>query len=100
MREGESFARETKWNEAIEKWEAFYNSRTKKVDKAKAANNIAFAYEMLGEMVNAYQWAKEANGLFNESSAPNSIERRRSYIYMNEIERRKGLSNKINMQLD
>jgi hypothetical protein len=48
-------------------------------------------------MVEAFEWAKEANKLFNESTSPNSLERRRSQLYMNEIERRRSNSNRIDL---
>jgi hypothetical protein len=98
MREGEAFAKAAQWQNAIEKWEAFYNSRTGDTNKAKAANNIALAYEMIDNMDKAYEWAIVANNLFVQSTAPNSLERRRSLVYKNEIERRRDASNRLNMQ--
>lgn len=97
MREGEAYARGSEWSNAIEKWERFYNNRSKKIDKAKAAHNIALAYEMLDDMSKAIEWAKVANNLFNESTAPNSLERRRSQLYKNEVERRFNNTNRLNM---
>lgn len=100
MREGATLAKGAEWLKAIEKWLDYYNNTSdrKKEDKAKAANNIALAYEMLGEMEEAYKWATEANNLFVESTASNSLERRRSLLYKNEIERRNNNLNSINMQ--
>lgn len=97
MREGETYAKVADWNNAIIKWESFYNLQSNKTSKAKAASNIALAYEMLDNMVEAFEWAKEANKLFNESTSPNSLERRRSQLYMNEIERRRSNSNRIDL---
>jgi hypothetical protein len=100
MREGAAFAKSAEWLKAIAKWEEHYNnvSDRKKTNKAKVANNIALAYEMLGEMEEAHKWATEANDLFVESTAPNSLERRRSLLYKNEIARRNKTLNSINMQ--
>ena len=97
MREGEAYAKTADWLRAIEKWEAFYNRSSKKVDRAKAANNIALAYEMLDEMQQSYEWATRANELFIESTSPNSLERRRSLLYKDEIARRLNTLNQINM---
>ncbi len=97
MREGEAYAKTADWLRAIEKWEAFYNRSSKKIDRAKAANNIALAYEMLDEMQQSYEWATRANDLFIESTAPNSLERRRSLLYKDEIARRLNTLNQINM---
>ena len=97
MREGETYARGSQWSKAIEKWEAFYNNSSKKIGKAKAANNIALACEMLDDMERALEWAIISNNLFIESTAPNSLERRRSLLYKNEIERRNNHLNRLNM---
>lgn len=98
MREGEAYVREANWAEAIKKWEAYYNGRSNKKDKGKAANNIALAYEMMDNMDEAYKWATVANELFLESMGPGSMESRRSLIYKNELQRRMDNSNRLNMQ--
>jgi hypothetical protein len=98
MREGEAYAKGAEWNSAIERWEAFFNSCNKKIDKAKTACNIAFAYEMMDDMSRALEWATLSNDLFNESTEPNSFERRRSLLYKNEIQRRFNSANRLNME--
>ena len=98
MREGEAFAKKADWFKAIEKWEAFFNNRSNKTDKAKAATNIALAYEMLDNMDKALEWATLANDLFVESTSQNSLERRRSLLYKNEILRRQNTGNSLNME--
>lgn len=98
MREGESFAKSANWIAAIEKWEAFFNSRSNKTEKAKAANNIALAREMMDDMMQALEWANISFELFTQSSAPNSLDRKRSLLYKNELERRVSTSNKLNME--
>lgn len=97
MREGETYAKGAEWHQALNKWESFYNRSSKKVEKAKAANNIALAYEMLDDMSKSYEWATKANELFIESTSLNSLERRRSLLYKNEILRRMNTHNRINM---
>lgn len=100
MREGEVFAKVADWENAIVKWEAFYKSNSNKTSRAKAASNIALAYEMSDDMDKAFEWAKSANELFNESTSPNSLERRRSKLYMNEIERRRSTTKNLDTQID
>lgn len=99
-REAQSFAEQAKWSEAVSKWESFYNSSKKKIDKAKAASNIALGYEMLDDMQTAHEWITRAQELFNESTTTESLERRRVSVYKSEIERRLDVSNKLNMQID
>ncbi|MCE5205878.1 MAG: DUF6340 family protein [Porphyromonadaceae bacterium] len=98
MREGESFVKSANWAAAIEKWEAFYNSRSNKTEKAKAANNLAFAWEMMDDMKQALEWANISFQIFDQSSAPNSLDRRRALLYKKELERRVNTSNKLNME--
>lgn len=98
MREGEAFAKGADWARAIEKWEAFYYSRSNKTEKAKAANNIALALEMMDDMTQALEWAKVAHDLFAQATAPNSLDRRRSLLYKNELDRRVSTSNKLKME--
>lgn len=98
MREGEALAKRAEWQDAIAKWETYYNTRSNKTDKAKAASNIAFAHEMMGNMEEAYTWAVIANDLFTEQSGSNALESRRSLIYKNELNRRCGNGNRIDMQ--
>lgn len=98
MREGAAFAKRAEWSEAIAKWEAYYRTRSNIIDKAKAASNIAFAHEMMGDMEEAYTWAVIANDLFTERAGTNSLESRRSLIYKNELNRRRGNNNRIDMQ--
>lgn len=89
MREGEVYAKAADWENAINKWEAFFNTKSNKTTKAKVASNIALAYEMSDDMERAFEWAKVANELFIESTSPNSLERKRSKLYLNEVERRR-----------
>ena len=99
-RDAESFAEQTKWAEAIAKWENFYNLSKKKIDKAKVASNIALGYEMLDDLQTAHTWITTAQQLFNESTITESLERKRATVYKTEIERRLDISNKLNMQVD
>lgn len=100
VREGEAFAEQARWEEAIAKWESFYQSTKKKVDKAKVASNIAMGYEMLDDIETARDWVLIAEKLFEEGTPSSSIERKRISIYKTEIERRLDNSNKLNMQVD
>ena len=97
-REAETFAQKTQWAEAIEKWQTYYSTQKNDNNKAKVAHNIALSHEMLGDMDKAFEWATIANDLFVKSTANNSLERRRSLLYKNEMERRRSNDNSLNMQ--
>ena len=98
MREGETFAKGAEWARAIEKWESFYQSRSNKTEKAKAANNLALAWEMLDDMTQALEWARISFDLFQQSTPSNSLDRRRSLLYKNELERRASTANRLIME--
>ncbi len=98
MREGTALAKRAKWTEAITKWENLFRTQSNKIDKAKAANNISFAHEMMDNMEEAYTWAVIANDLLTEQSGTNALESRRSLIYKNELNRRRGSSTRIDIQ--
>lgn len=98
MREADLYANDHKWAEAIELWQTSFNVEKKKYNKAKMAHNIAVGYEMLDNMQEALKWATTANELMIDSKSDDSLERRRSLLYKNEIVRRMDTSNKIDMQ--
>lgn len=98
MREGEMFAKNNQWLNAIERWKEFYAKGKNKLNQAKAAHNIALGYEMLDDMDSASEWATIAADLFQQSTTTGSLDRRRSVLFKNEIERRRDTSNKLNMQ--
>jgi hypothetical protein len=94
MREGERFAQGNQWDKALEKWEAAFEN-VRGAAKAKAASNIALAYEMSDNIEKAYEWATTANLLFEKTTSPNSLERRRSALYKTELERRQNNANRL-----
>ena len=96
MREGAAFARGNQWDRALERWESAFHS-LRRADKAKAATNIALAYEVLDDLERAHEWATIAHQLFEEHTSPNSLERRRSLLHKNELQRR---LNNLNRLLD
>lgn len=98
MKEGEVFAEAMKWQKAAEKWEAYYNKENNTLKQAKAASNIALAYEMLGDLEASYKWISTSNSLFEKVTNKNSLERKRALFYQLEIERRKSKDNRIDMQ--
>lgn len=96
MKEADVFARSNKWPEAISKWKAYYDKTKKNLDKAKAASNIAFAYEMLDDLNSALEWITISKQLFDQSTTNNSLDRKRAELYKNEIQRRKDNYDKSN----
>ena len=99
MREGEIFARNNQWEEALDRWSNYYEKERNNQNRARIAHNIAVSYEMLNHIDEAQRWAHTAHELFKESTGPNSLERRRSLLYKNELDRRIALDEKLKEQL-
>lgn len=59
MRDAAVYARENKWNTAVELWAQTYNTEKGK-KKMMAAYNAAVGYEMLDSITTATQWAQKA----------------------------------------
>ncbi len=98
MKEGAAFADVNQWQKALDSWLLFYNSERDKKVKAKAANNIALAYEMIDDLQSAFEWAEIAEKAFRETSAPNSLDLRRAVLLKNEFTRRLDTSNRLNLE--
>lgn len=100
MREGEMYARNNQWEEALAKWNEYYDKEKKKLSRAKVAHNIALSHEMLGDMDAAQTWANLAYDLFEQSTSKTALERRRALVYKNEIKRRIDFADKLEKQLE
>ena len=97
MKEREAFANAMNWQQAAEIWEAYYKQENNKLKQAKAASNIALAYEMLSDLEKSHQWISISYSLFEEVTRYNSLERKRALLYKSEIERRKNNENRLSM---
>ena len=96
MRRGAGFALVNQWDRALERWKVAFHS-LQRAERAKAATNIALAYEVLDDLERAHEWAVIAHQLFEEHTSVNSLERRRSLLHKNELQRR---LNNLNRLLD
>jgi hypothetical protein len=57
---GERQALSKDWEGALQSWMRVYENSTKRKERAKAAHNIAFAYEVLGDLKTAQNYASKA----------------------------------------
>ena len=99
MREGVAFARGGQWENALERWLLSYTS-ARRIEKAKAASNVALAYEMLDDLENALAWATRAHQLFEQHTSTNSLDRRRSLLFKNELQRRLAVVERLRNMLE
>jgi len=63
-----NFINKGKWLEAKNVWTSKFDREKKVVNKARLANNIAFASEMNGNFYEAEEWALKAKTLFQNAS--------------------------------
>ena len=60
LKVGERQALSKDWEGALQSWMRVYENSTKRKERAKAAHNIAFAYEVLGDIKTAQNYASKA----------------------------------------
>lgn len=87
---GERQALSKDWEGALQTWTRIYENSSRPKDRAKAAHNMAFAYEVLGELMNAQKYISKA---YVEKGKSVSLE------YSNIIDKRMREQEIINEQL-
>jgi hypothetical protein len=60
LKVGERQALSKDWEGALQSWMRIYENSLKRKERAKAAHNIAFAYEVLGDLKTAQNYASKA----------------------------------------
>ena len=60
LKVGERQALSKDWEGALQSWMRIYENSSKRKERAKAAHNIAFAYEVLGDLKTAQNYASKA----------------------------------------
>ncbi len=92
--------RRDKWDDAVFVWEKIYHKTGSPKNKAKAANNIAVAYELTDDYEQALDWINKAQqalvakGQNNETTLQKELS-----IYRKALEKRIEQSNELNLQL-
>jgi len=84
-----NFINNNSWVEAKNTWTDEFNKESKVVKRARLANNVALASEMIGEFYQAEEWAMKAKTLFqNVSSTKYSKEVRYLEEYIKTLQER------------
>jgi hypothetical protein len=60
MKRGYRQAQSKNWTGAKDTWMALFTDASKRKTRAKAACNVALAYEVLGDLISAQKWVQEA----------------------------------------
>jgi tetratricopeptide (TPR) repeat protein len=87
------------WNSAIELWKKAMNKSDSEKLKGEAANNIAIAYEILGDMDNAIAYADQSLHYFSAASIIDFDTLERISNYYNELIKRKNEIEQLKLQL-
>ena len=77
------------WKSAIETWNSVYDKNTDALLQAHAANNIAIAYEISGDIDKALEFATKAYYSFGKLAIPDFSSFIRLSDYINELNKRK-----------
>ena len=77
------------WKSAIEIWSSLYNNSSDALLQAYAANNIAIAYEITGDINNALEFATKSYYSFAKLPIPDFKSFLRLSDYINELNQRK-----------
>jgi tetratricopeptide (TPR) repeat protein len=87
------------WESALELWRQAFNLTTNTKLRAEAANNIAIAYEILGDYDEALKYAKLALDIFNARMIVDNAALTRLTNYIIELSRRQDDVLLLNKQL-
>lgn len=99
MKQGMDSVYVRNWAGAAALWQTVYDTADKVKLKAEAANNLAIAYEILGDYDQAYTYASQAFDLFASRAVSHTEALLRLANYMNELKRRKEEITILNEQL-
>ncbi len=89
MTQGMSFVYTKDWKKAIDSWEKILSTSKNPTTRAQAANNIAIAYEISGDIDKAINYAVQSYNSFAESYFSDYKTITRIYEYLEELNTRK-----------
>ena len=99
MQEAVGYAADSRWTNAESIWITEFEKKTKPVDKAKIAYNLAVANEMQDRFESAIEWAQKAKEYFkNVYTKNNSQEIELIDNYVSKIEKRIESNNQLDLQ--
>ena len=74
MKEAFNYANTSNWDRSIEIWESLLKEKTKPLDKARLASNLAVGYEVKEKLDESLQWAQQSQAYFKEAGKSASKE--------------------------
>ncbi|GAB6393977.1 MAG: tetratricopeptide repeat protein [Bacteroidales bacterium] len=87
-KEATAFAADGKWAQAADRWLYIYNRENGWADKARAASNLALAYEMRSDMQKAVEWATVSLRLYNKNKGAKDANTSMQKTYLQALEQR------------
>jgi len=99
MKQGMDSVYVKNWKSAISLWESAYNTEKSRLTKSHAANNLAIAYEITGDLDSALLYARTSLSLLGELPMSNYDSVIRLVSYIEELTTRKKDIDSLKMQL-
>lgn len=97
-KEASAFATAEKWDQAAGYWQSLYESSGGWKGKAKAACNLALAWEMTGNMEEAHKWASKSYELFQQNNGEDNKYTQLLKLYADVLAERVRNDKKLNIQ--
>lgn len=97
-KEAAAYAAADKWSDALILWRSLYDRSTRPEEKAKAASNIALAYEMGTYLKEALEWAEKSYQLFREKKGEENPSVKMQALYVEALKARIHSDRKLNRQ--
>jgi len=99
MKQGMDSVYVKNWKSAISLWESAYNTERSRLTKSHAANNLAIAYEITGDLDSALLYARTSLSLLGELPMSNYDSVMRLVSYIEELNTRKKDIDSLKLQL-
>lgn len=97
-KEATAYARSEKWEKALSHWMRIYEQSGGKTTRAKAATNVALAYEMGTRLEDACRWAERSAELFEEAEGSDGKNAKLSALYAEALRERVRSGKKLDVQ--
>jgi len=98
-KEATAYADNSKWENALERWQYIHTRATRWKEKARSASNLALAFELTGHLDKALEQASLAHRLFEQNNGEDDDFTRLQQLYVEALKKRIENDNKLNLQI-
>ncbi len=97
-KEATAYAQSEKWEKALGYWMRIYEQSGSSAAQAKAASNVALAYEMSSRVEDACRWAAKSAELFEKAEGGDGKNAKLSALYVEVLRERVRSDKKLDVQ--